>query len=669
MPEKKNDGRGTETAPVANQLRADSNEATAAADTAAALYVTGPRARHWLSKERDEAGDADPTIIAEAYLSSYLSTDGYDIYMAAVTEHGLVLAATFDEAAAIPVAALPGITDTRAEVAADSAKRGLRDPHDVVRDARAAKERADREKAERERAKAAQADPVAAARLRFSGPPIPLRSRALPDFPVDALPGTYRDYVRALAWFTQTDPAVASMILLGTIATAVQRCVDVEARPGWREPLCFYTVVIAEPGERKSAVVDSITKPLNLAERTLDERSAADRAKAMTRQDIARRRLESARKDAAKDRTMEQLALNLTQELEEIEIPIRPLLWADDITSEALVSRLADCGERVGVISAEGGILKTILGRYSNDVPNLDVWLKGYSGDSLRVERVGRSAEQLDRPAVSLAVTLQSVVVEKAIANDLFRGSGLAARIAFVRPPSMLGRRESSPAPVDARLEAEFIRGIDELAQRMTESHLPGDPFTTPDKRPGAAVLTLDPLARDRVVKLQNAIEPRLNPKGGDLAAAGMAEWGGKHVGRVVRVAALLHLAEHGPSGVDLPVTADTLDHATAIGEYMLAHATDVLGGADTGGDLPDAELILDHLRKIAEKRDGYTFRRNELLQNLPTRLRKSGAAHPALALLERYGYVVVEEIKPLGGGRKRVEITINPDMRPGGAP
>ncbi|WP_175280224.1 hypothetical protein [Prescottella equi] len=41
MPRKKNDGRGTETAPAANQLRADSDQATAAADNAAALYVTG----------------------------------------------------------------------------------------------------------------------------------------------------------------------------------------------------------------------------------------------------------------------------------------------------------------------------------------------------------------------------------------------------------------------------------------------------------------------------------------------------------------------------------------------------------------------------------------------------------------------------------------------------
>ena len=52
-----------------------------------------------------------------------------------------------------------------------------------------------------------------------------------------------------------------------------------------------------------------------------------------------------------------------------------------------------------------------------------------------------------------------------------------------------------------------------------------------------------------------------------------MTDWGGKLAGATVRIAGLLHLAEHCRDGWDRPITAATLQAATEIGDYYTAHA------------------------------------------------------------------------------------------------
>ena len=66
---------------------------------------------------------------------------------------------------------------------------------------------------------------------------------------------------------------------------------------------------------------------------------------------------------------------------------------------------------KVRIISAEGGIFETIAGRYSGGVPNLDVWLKGHAGDTLRVDRKGRPTEYVRSPAMTLLLTVQYFVL------------------------------------------------------------------------------------------------------------------------------------------------------------------------------------------------------------------------------------------------------------------
>ena len=89
---------------------------------------------------------------------------------------------------------------------------------------------------------------------------------------------------------------------------------------------------------------------------------------------------------------------------EQLTVPVRPRLVADDVTAEAAGSLLAEQDGRLAVLSAEGGIFTTIAGRYST-APNLKVFLKGHAGDLEPARRHGAVVSALRRapPAAARA--------------------------------------------------------------------------------------------------------------------------------------------------------------------------------------------------------------------------------------------------------------------------
>lgn len=95
-------------------------------------FVTGPHLAFRLSKWREDHGHRDPVVPHDGRLEAVLDANGYDAVASFVSIHSLDMPETFDEAEVLPIAALPGVAVTRAEVAADCAKRGLRDPHEVA---------------------------------------------------------------------------------------------------------------------------------------------------------------------------------------------------------------------------------------------------------------------------------------------------------------------------------------------------------------------------------------------------------------------------------------------------------------------------------------------------------------------------------------------------------
>jgi replicative DNA helicase len=327
---------------------------------------------------------------------------------------------------------------------------------------------------------------------QFDGDPIPLTSTArLPDFPVDSLPKPIAAMVLGISQATQTDPAMPGTSALSALSVCTGGQAEIEVRSGWREPLCLYTATIAMSGERKSAVQLPLVRPILEVESQIAMNGSAARLEAETRKQVAMKAAERQRNAAAAADTNGQDAamadaIGAAMIAESIEVPPIPRLVADDITPEAAASLLAEQGGRLAIISAEGGIFDIIAGRYSGNVPNMDLWLKGHSGDPLKVDRKGRASEYVRRPALTLGLMIQPEVLNAIAANRQFRGRGFLARILYAWPVSKVGRRKIAQPPVDPDVETNYDTTVRDLASGMAGWR--GDP----------AILTLTPKAQRR---------------------------------------------------------------------------------------------------------------------------------------------------------------------------
>lgn len=467
--------------------------------------------------------------------------------------------------------------------------------------------------------------------------PIPLtQALALPPFPVGALPGPYKEMVDAVAEATQTDPAMAATSALSAVAACNGGHAEIEIRSGWREPLNQYFVTIAAPGERKSAVQATMVAPLLSAERDLVERAVGDRLQAETRKEVATKRSDRLRKAAAgegaADSAMDD-AIAAAMFAEAIEVPPPPRLVADDITAEAVASMLADQGGRLAIISAEGGPLDIMAGRYSK-LPNMDVWLKGHSGDMLKVDRKGRPPEYVRHPALTLGLMIQPAVLTEIANNRQFRGRGLLARILYAYPDSKVGYRKIGAQPVPLAVEEAYRTAVKSLAGGMVG--WVGDP----------AILVLCEGAEKALLEIEKVVEPTL-AKDGELGQ--LADWGGKFVGEVARLAGNLHLAEYGPDqGPRHPVSEKTVLDAARIGDYFKVAAINAFMELGTDHATVDAVYLLGRIEHLAmdevSERDLFTAASRG-------RFRTVASMGPALDRLIDHGYLVpITDTKPTGG-------------------
>jgi hypothetical protein len=461
-------------------------------------------------------------------------------------------------------------------------------------------------------------------------PPVPLGlAGAVPAFPIEVLPGWLGDYVAAVAAATQTPPDLAGMLALAVLATVAAGAVEVQPRPGWHEPLCLFVAVGMDAGARKSSVFGAMTRPLADFERQQATAALPAITETATLRRIAEQaaaHAEAAASKAPLDRAEELQAEAVARAAEASRLVVPPLpRWlVDDATPEALAGLLAACG-RIGLLSPEGDVFDQMAGRYNQTAgPNLGVYLKGHAGDLLKVDRRGRPPEYVQRPCLTIGLTVQPEVLQGLAGRPGFRGRGLLARFLYSLPESLVGRRQAGTPPVPEAVADRYALELHALAASLT----------TPTGQ-DPTVLTLDPPAGELLLGFERDLEPRLAAGSGDLAH--LAGWAAKLAGATCRLAALLHLASHLRDGWANPIGADTLAAAVRLADYLIDHARTVfdLMGADPRTD--DAHWLLNWMSRT----DRTQFSRRDAHAAAPRgRFPKATDLEPALRLLEEHGYL-----------------------------
>lgn len=421
---------------------------------------------------------------------------------------------------------------------------------------------------------------------------IPFEDVNVPPIKADLLPSWAGNFAGELATAIQVPNELAICGVLGVASTAVARKFRIEIKPGYQEPLNLYQLCTLESGERKSATLAECSRPLEYWEHEQGRVMAQARKKAMSEVKTYEMTTERLRKKAANEK-YHAARLKINAEIREIEenmpsIPTIPRLLADDITPEKTADLMADNDERIAVLSAEGGIFKILGGRYSKGVPNLDLYLKGHSGDSVRVDRKSTVSVSLRNPAITMCLTPQPAVIRGLAANHEFRGLGLLARFIYYLPQSRLGYRSIETPPVSQIVSETYH---DKLRALL---NYPWNTDARSEKIPH--VLKLSDDAYDNWREFYESVERQLRD-GGQFDS--MKDWAGKLPGAAARLAGIFHLMKHAGSAA-IPETVDVPDVESALEMSALFafHAKAAFGLMSCDPAIETAKHILKWIKR-----------------------------------------------------------------------
>ena len=483
---------------------------------------------------------------------------------------------------------------------------------------------------------------------------IPLRQNDLPSFPLDALPPVIKDYCKAVSESLQSPIDMACVCALATLATAMQGTYKVKIKDNWEEPTNLFCLVIANPSERKSPVLKVMTNVLHHFELLDNERNKLIIFKSKMDSDNLMKEFKSISKKFKNNEVSEE---EYNQELKKI-ISFKqrfPLVLAvDDITPEALALRVSQQNGKMAVISSEGGFIDIITGTYSEKA-NLDIVLKGYSGDSFKVDRITRpGTDFIPNVYLTILLTVQPKVVEKMVSHADLEQRGMNARFLFSFPNSMVGKRIYDTEGINEQVKRKYTDLIVSILE---------------EKKPEGEITFFED-ADDVFKKFYEEIEVRLTT---DLKP--LISWAGKLCGSTARIAGLLarannvkydwgsyaldhKLFEQNDENGSVFIFKEDAENAIKIAKYFIEHAKYAFNSMGLTSVTKIAIDIVDYIKTLGSNKEEIST--GELCRHF--RNLKINDLTPVLELLVNYGYLEPKE-KETKAGRPSNIYLINPSI------
>lgn len=377
-------------------------------------------------------------------------------------------------------------------------------------------------------------------------PPMPLEATtAFSDIETWWLPPELGDWVEAAHNALGVPRIMAVAAGLCAAATVLQGKVEVEVKPGWREPLSLYWIVFSPTGTLKSALIKAATAPIRKIQAALKEDREPELKHAKREQIRIEAQLGRMRRATKAHRHTDgyhdhiQQLRELEHDLDGLDLREAPRWLYDDI-NPTMVPRVlranldsTDGIARMAVLDAEGTFLANLLGRHSGQT-NVDPLLKGYGGEPIDMVRAlhgSPKTQDFHLPACHLTMCLlvqphyyQQMVDEPVLGVNGFLGRCLMTHL----PDNPQPRSWDAPA-IPAHVQAAYEGWIARL-----------------DSIPSGTVFEAPEGSLEHLERIFRRLEDdRFENKGG-------AGWITRSLGRLCRIAAICRLSQVSqcPTGV-----------------------------------------------------------------------------------------------------------------------
>lgn len=507
-------------------------------------------------------------------------------------------------------------------------------------------------------------------RVEMKGPddwvkPFPLVNPEVSEVPEGILPDWLEAYVNAVSTAIQVPRSMVVTLALTTIAATVAKKGTITVKSDWKETLNLYTVVACVPSTRKSPTFREVTAPLYAYERFRREEEKDAYAALIVERDTTKSKLEKMRRDYMKsDATtpppeMAKMHLRL-MELEHVDLPTYIM---QDTTPEKLTTMLFRNKERIAVLSADGaGVFAQMCGRYSG-IANPEIYIMGYTGDEVKVARMGRADEHLRSPLITLGLAVQPKII-RGVARMKAADQGLLARILYCFPYDNVGNRTVDAPPIPYEIREAYSNHL----ELMLKIKMPGFRLDLEGRRVQEMnTLVFDGDVNDEDSALGSFIkfERDLEKERGATYDDDLREWLGKLGGNTARLIGLLHIAEcieHCDSPDDIwkfPIQAATVDHGKALAKFYAKHAVAAIEEMQADPIKSKAIILVNWMRK----KGAHIIYMNDIVQKL-NNISSEKVVHALTYLIDR-GYIQTEDPNEKLGVRANhnVKFRVNPNV------
>ena len=480
--------------------------------------------------------------------------------------------------------------------------------------------------------------------------PVSLKETTAPELNPDLLPGILGEITKAVSIATETPLELAVGLILSVLGTACHGKFIVQVKTGYTEPVNIWVIVALDPANRKSSVLMKMAKPLSEWERRKckEFEPIIREAKSVWQNQQARLKSLRGKYGKAKQDELNGIEAEILEiEKDLVEVPSYPQKWSQDVTTERLGSLMSEHDGVMSILSAEGGVFDIIGGRYSNGIPNLDLYLQSHSGDPVKVDRGSREPVYLDHPALSLGLSPQPEVLRGLVDKPGFRGKGLLARFLYLLPKTNLGYRKLESEPVSGNVENEYCELVYSLL----------DIEQAEDER-GAKIpyiLKLSNNAYLEWLEFARVVEKDLR-EGGRFEY--ITDWAGKLPGAAARIAGLLHCAENPYQPWAERISLETIQRALELASIFSSHALIAF-------NMMGADKTLGQARKVwrwIERNRHESFSKRDCFNALKgTFHRVPNIEAPLKVLIERNHIREIQKVKKVG--KPSIKYAVNPEL------
>lgn len=356
----------------------------------------------------------------------------------------------------------------------------------------------------------------------------------LPPFPVNALPPNLRDFVKAVSESVQVSPDMVAVPLLSILCTPLQTRFVVRIDANYAEPLCLYSMVIARPSERKSAVMSILTEPLWAYQSRINE-------------------------------TLEKTGRK----------PIT--LFSTDATPEKLAYLMQENNGAAALFSDEPDAIAVAAGLRYGKAKNLGLMLQAWSAGRIILQRATNDKRvSLNRAVMSVAVMSQPSFMQDLLQDRDLSSRGFMQRFLYAKPLSRIGTRSFYKPEIPQSLLDEYHNLIQcwlKMPVSLQEIQL-----STQAKSAAA-------------IWFQN-LEELLT----DSENAAIEGWLGKLFGQTLRIAGILHCAMELTEGAEHEIDNETMLAAITIAQYFAYHAKAALTDVNLTQEAEDARKLYRYM-------------------------------------------------------------------------